>query len=82
MSALLLIFWGAWIIGIQSYVLVSYTQKFHDDFYLPGVTTAGDLKADEAWGNAYNGMSLAAASMAMLTGLYALVAIPERTAVL
>lgn len=64
--------------SLQSYVLVSYTQKFGDYHDLPG--SNNDQSSDAAWGNAYNGMALASAVASMLIGLFILIAVPERTA--
>ena len=69
-SGITLCVWGAFIIGIQTYVLVNYTQVYHDQL-------ATD-DADQTWGNAYNGLALANAGACLLFGAFAAVSIPDR----
>ena len=69
-SGLTLCVWGAFIIGMQTYILVCYTQIFHDQL----VTDP----ADQSWGDAYNGLALANAGACLLFGAFAAISIPER----
>jgi len=70
-SAVTLCVWGAFIIGIQTYVLVNYTQVYHDQLETDS--------ADQTWGDAYNGLALANAGACLLFGAFAAVSIPDRT---
>ena len=70
------IYWGAWIIGIQCYLLVPYTQMYHDESL--NIATVIGLKVEDGWRNAYNGIALSADVLSVVNDLYVLIVLPSR----
>lgn len=76
LTAFILFSFSAFIIGIQAYVLVTYSQFYGEEIVT--VSPEQRVTGGEAWGDAYNGTALAAASTCVLIGLYTFVTLHQR----
>ena len=61
---------------VQAYVLVTYSQFYGEEIVT--VSPEQRVTGGEAWGDAYNGTALAAASTCVLIGLYTFVTLHQR----
>ena len=63
---------------MQAYVLVTYSQFYGEEIVTVTVSPEQRVTGGEAWGDAYNGTALAAASTCVLIGLYTFVTLHQR----